>query len=163
MTATGAVSAQGFSQTGQNPGQYGLVLADSNMAWPGAPIGSSPIIMPAIDLSAGPYDFATLGGAGNCSQTHYLFVVAGDPAGGNFIQMPDPAAAGLPPGARWTIAFNDGGGNQQIVEFAAVPLNGVFAQIEARAIGAVTIFTDGAGWFVESMADTSGSGRITFN
>ena len=163
MTATGAVSAQGFSQTGQNPGQYGLVLADSNMAWPGAPIGSSPIIMPAIDLSAGPYDFATLGGAGNCSQTHYLFVVAGDPAGGNFIQMPDPAAAGLPPGARWTIAFNDGGGNQQIVEFAAVPLNGVFAQIEARAIGAVTIFTDGAGWFVESLVDTSGSGRITFN
>ena len=162
MTASGTASAQFFSQAGQTPGQYGLVLSDSNMVWPGAPLGSSATIMPAIDLSAGPYDFASLGGAGNCSQTHYLFVVAGDPAGGNFIQMPDPAAAGLPPGARWTIAFNDGSGNQQTVEFAAVPLNGAFAQIEARAIGAVTIFTDGAGWFVESMVDTSGSGRITF-
>ena len=110
MTASGTASARFFSQAGQNPGQYGLVLADSNMAWPGAAVGSSPTIMPAVDLSAGPYDFATLGGAGNCSQTHYLIVVSGDPGGANAIQMPDPAAAGLPPGARWTISFMDGSG-----------------------------------------------------
>ena len=64
VTATGTASAKGFSQAGQAAGQYGLVLSDSNMVWPGAPVGSSPLIMPAIDLSAGNYDFATLGGAG---------------------------------------------------------------------------------------------------
>ena len=90
-------------------------------------------------------------------------VVNGDPGGANSIQMPDPAAIGLPPGGRWTISFNDGSGQQQFVDFPAVPLNGAFAQIEARAIGAVTIFTDGQGWFVESLVDTSGSGRIVFS
>ena len=162
MTATGTASAQFFSQAGQTPGQYGLVLSDSNMVWPGAPLGSSPTIMPAIDLSAGNYDFTTLGGAGNCSQTHYLMVIQGDPGGANAIQMPDPAVAGLPPGARWTVSFNDGSGQAQIVEFPAVPLNGAFNQIEASAIGAVTIFTDGTAWFVESVVDTSGAGRVRF-
>ena len=51
---------------------------------------------------------------------------------------------------------------QQIVEFAAVPLNGAFAQIDCSAIGAVTIFTDGTGWFVESDVDTSGAGRLRY-
>jgi len=162
MTASGTASARFFSQAGQTPGQYGLVLADSNMVWPGAPVGTSPTIMPAIDLSAGNYDFATLGGAGNCSQTHYLVVTVGDPAAGNAIIMPDPAAAGLPPGARWTISFNDGSGQPQLVAFPAVPLNGGFTQIEASAQGAVTIFTDGVGWYVESVVDTSGAGRIRF-
>ena len=162
MTASGTASARFFSQAGQTPGQYGLVLADSNMVWPGAPVGTSPTIMPAIDLSAGNYDFATLGGAGNCSQTHYLVVTVGDPAAGNAIIMPDPAAAGLPPGARWTISFNDGSGQPQLVAFPAVPLNGAFTQIEASAQGAVTIFTDGVGWYVESVVDTSGAGRIRF-
>ena len=150
MTASGTASARFFSQAGQNPGQYGLVLADSNMAWPGAAVGSSPTIMPAVDLSAGPYDFATLGGAGNCSQTHYLIVVSGDPGAANAIQMPDPAAAGLPPGARWTITFLDNSGQNQIVEFAAVQLNGVYTTVTASAPGAITIYTDGAGWFTES-------------
>ena len=143
-------------------GGYALITT-ANHVWPGAVVGSSPVVMPAIDLSAGSYDFATLGGAGQCSETHYLMVVNGDPGGANSIQMPDPSAVGLPPGGRWTISFNDGSGQQQFVDFPAVPLNGAFAQIEARAIGAVTIFTDGQGWFVESLVDTSGSGRIVFS
>ena len=142
-------------------GGYALVTT-ANHVWPGAPLGSSPTVMPVIDLSAGNYDFTTLGGAGDCSETHYLMVVQGDPGGANAIQMPDPSVAGLPPGARWTVSFNDGSGQAQIVEFPAVPLNGVFNQIEASAIGAVTIFTDGTAWFVESVVDTSGSGRIRF-
>ena len=142
-------------------GGYALTTT-ANHVWPGAVIGSSATVMPAIDLSAGSYDFATLGGAGDCSETHYLMVVNGDPGGANNITMPDPGAIGLPPGARWTIAFLDGSGQQQIVEFPSVPLNGAFAQIDASALGAVTIFTDGQGWFVESVVDTSGAGRVRF-
>ena len=162
ITGSQKVGTPAFVQQGAALGTYGLTLSDGNMSWPGAPVGSSPTIMPAIDLAAASYDFATLGGAGNCSQTHYLMVLQGDPGAANAIIMPDPAAASLPPGARWTISFNDGSGQAQIVEFPAVPLNGTFNQIEASAIGAVTIFTDGAGWFVESVVDTSGAGRVRF-
>ena len=157
------MNAETFIQGGASAGTYGLVLSDANMVWPGAQVGTSPTIMPAIDLAVAPYDFATLGGAGNCSQTHYLVVIQGDPAGANPILMPDPALTGLPAGSRWTIAFNDGSGLRQIVAFPTVPLNGAYTQIEATAIGAVTIFTDGAGWFVESVVDTTGGGRILFS
>jgi len=118
--------------------------------------------MPIVDLSAAAWDFATLGGAGDCSETHYLVIISGDPGASNAIDMPDPSAIGLPPGSRWTICFNDGSGQPQLVGFPGQPLNGAFAQIEASAIGAVTIFTDGAGWFVESVVDTSGAGRVRF-
>ena len=64
--------------------------------------------------------------------------------------MPDPAAAALPPGSRWTITFLDNSGQPQIVEFAAVQLNGVYSTVTASATGAITIYTDGAGWFTES-------------
>ena len=142
-------------------GGYALVTT-ANHVWPGSQVGSSPTIMPAIDLATASYDFATLGGAGDCSETHYLIIVAGDRTG-NSIVMPDPAAIGLPPGARWTICFNDTSGDPQLVDFLTVPLNGTYSQIESRgALGAVTIFTDGAEWFVESMVDTRGGG-IVFN
>ena len=64
--------------------------------------------------------------------------------------MPDPAAASLPPGSRWTITFVDGSGQPQIVEFAAVPLNGAYTTVTSSATGAITIYTDGAAWFTES-------------
>ncbi len=158
---TAVAKLQGADLTTTTTSGYALTTT-ANHVWPGAPVGSNPTVMPAIDLAAAPYDFATLGGAGNCNQTHYLVVIAGDPAAGNAIIMPDPAAAGLPPGARWTISFNDGSGQPQLVAFPAVPLNGGFTQIEATAVGAVTIFTDGVGWYVESVVDTSGAGRIRF-
>ena len=141
-------------------GQYALTTT-SNHVWPGAAVGSSPTVMPAIDLAAASYDFATLGGAGNCSQTHYLIVAQGDPAAGNAIVMPDPAAAGLPAGARWTITFTDGSGQPQIVAFPVVPLNGVFSTITANSTAAVTLFTDGQGWFTESDAQTA-AGRLIY-
>ena len=158
---TAGAKLSGADLTTTTTTSYALTTT-ANHVWPGAPVGSNPTVMPAIDLAAAPYDFATLGGAGNCNQTHYLVVIAGDPAAGNAIIMPDPAAAGLPPGARWTISFNDGSGQPQLVAFPAVPLNGAFNQIEATAVGAVTIFTDGVGWYVESVVDTSGAGRIRF-
>ena len=158
---TAGAKLTGSDLTTTTTTSYALTTT-ANHVWPGAPVGSNPTVMPAIDLAAAPYDFATLGGAGNCNQTHYLVVIAGDPAAGNAIIMPDPAAVGLPPGARWTISFNDGSGQPQLVAFPAVPLNGAFNQIEATAVGAVTIFTDGVGWYVESVVDTSGSGRIRF-
>ena len=158
---TAGAKLTGSDLTTTTTTSYALTTT-ANHVWPGAPVGSNPTVMPAIDLAAAPYDFATLGGAGNCNQTHYLVVIAGDPAAGNAIIMPDPAAVGLPPGARWTISFNDGSGQPQLVAFPAVPLNGAFNQIEATAVGAVTIFTDGVGWYVESVVDTSGAGRIRF-
>jgi len=161
MTASNNIAVR-YNQGGATAGTYGLTLSDGNMVWPGAPVGTSVTIMPAIDLAAASYDFATLDGAGNCSQTHYLMVLQGDPGAANAIIMPDPAAASLPPGARWTISFNDGSGQPQFVDFPTVPLNGRFSQIESTAIGAVTIFTDGSGWFVESVVDTSGAGRLRF-
>ncbi len=143
-------------------GQYALTTT-SNHVWPGAAVGSSPTVMPIVDTSGGDYDFLTLAGAGNCSQTHYLMFITGDRAGNNKINMPDPAVAGLPAGARWTISFNDASGNLQILEFAA-PLNGIYGQIQSQTVGAVTIFTDGVGWFVESVAETpnGAGGRINF-
>jgi len=158
---TAVAKLEGADLTTTTTSGYALTTT-ANHVWPGAPVGSNPTVMPAIDLAAAPYDFATLGGAGNCNQTHYLVVTQGDPGAGNGIIMPDPAAAGLPAGARWTISFNDGSGQPQLVAFPAVPLNGVFNQIEATAVGAVTIFTDSVGWYVESVVDTSGSGRIRF-
>ena len=141
-------------------GGYALTTT-ANHVWPGANVGTSATVMPAVDLAAGPYDFATLGGAGDCSETHYLVVVSGDPGGANSILMPDPSAIGLPPGARWTISFNDPSGLPMLVEFPAVPLNGTYTLIEATAIGAVTLFTDGVEWFVESQVDTRG-GAINY-
>jgi len=156
------VDAETFVQGSATAGTYGLVMQDANMVWPGAQVGTSPTIMPAIDLSAGSYVFDTLGGVGNCSQTHYLIIVAGDPGASNAIQMPDPAAVGIPAGARWTICFNDGSGLPQLVDFPSTPLNGTYGQIESTAIGAVTLFTDGRDWFVESQVDTRGGG-IRYN
>ena len=149
VAATGSVGGLTVNTTTTTAGQYALVTS-SNHQWPGAGVGTNPTIMPAVDLSAGNYDFATLGGAGNCSQTHYLVIVSGDPAGNNKIIMPDPAAASLPPGSRWTITFVDGSGQPQIVEFAAVPLNGAYTTVTSSATGAITIYTDGAAWFTES-------------
>ncbi len=140
-------------------GQYALVTT-SNHVWPGAPVGTSATVMPAVDLTAGNYDFLTLGGAGNCSQTHYIMVTVGDR--NNQIDMPDPGIAGLPPGSRWTFNFGDPAGNSQKIQFVS-PLNTAYTLIEARTIGAVTIFTDGVAWYVESMVDTSGAGLIVFS
>ena len=144
-------------------GAYALTTT-SNHVWPGAPVGSSPTVMPTIDTSGADYDFLTLNGAGNCSQTHYLMFMVGDRNQNNKLVMPDPAAAGLPAGARWTISFNDASGNFQTIEFQT-PLNGVYGQINARTVGAVTLFTDSVNWFVESVAETpdAAGGRIVFS
>ncbi len=143
------------------PPTNSITLA-SNMAYPGAPVGSSPTVNPAIDLSAGAYDFLTLNGAGGCTETYYLFIVAGDPGGGNAITMPDPAAAGLAPGQEWIIVNVDGSGVPGLVDFSASPLAGAFAAISFAAIGAVTLTTDGVNWYPTSMVDTSGGGRVQF-
>jgi len=140
-------------------GQYALTTT-SNHIWPGAPVGTSPTVMPAVDLTTGNYDFLTLGGAGNCSQTHYIMITVGDR--NHQIDMPDPGVAGLPAGSRWTFNFGDAAGNSQKIQFVS-PLNTAYTLIEARTIGAVTIFTDGVAWYVESMVDTSGAGLIVFS
>ena len=158
VTAIGKINGADLTTTTTTG--YALTTT-ANHVWPGAPVGSNPTVMPAIDLAAAPYDFATLGGAGNCRQTHYLIVTQGDPAAGNAIVMPDPAAAGLPSGARWTITFTDASGQPQIVSFPVVPLNGVFSTITASSTAAVTLFTDGQGWFTESDAQTA-AGRLVY-
>lgn len=158
VTAIGKINGADLTTTTTTG--YALTTT-ANHVWPGAPVGSNPTVMPAIDLAAAPYDFATLGGAGNCRQTHYLIVTQGDPAAGNAIVMPDPAAAGLPAGARWTITFTDASGQPQIVSFPLVQLNGVFATITASSTAAVTLFTDGQGWFTESDAQTA-AGRLVY-
>ena len=141
-------------------GGYALTTT-ANHVWPGAQVGTSNTIMPAIDLQAGNYDFASLGGAGDCSETHYLVIIQGDP-GGNSIQMPDPSAVGLPAGSRWTISFNDGSGQPQFIDFPSTPLNQNYTQVESVGQGAITFFTDGRDWFTESVIDMRG-GAIRFN
>ena len=167
ITGSQKVGTPAFVQQGAGAGTYGLTLNDANMAWPGAALGSSTTIMPAIDLSAGNYDFATLNGAGNCSQTHYLFIQVGQAP--NAILMPDPAAVGLPAGSRWTIHNLDNAGNTSLIEFGAQvvppcpPLSQVFTNIEFNGIGSVTLFTDGLEWFVESDTCVQNRGAITIN
>ena len=167
ITAIQKVGTPSFVQQGAAAPTYGLTLTDANMAWPGAPLGSSTTIMPVIDLSAGNYDFATLNGAGNCSQTHYLFIQVGQAP--NAVLMPDPAAAGLPAGSRWTIHNLDNAGNTSLIEFGAQvvppcpPLSQVFTNIEFNGIGSVTLFTDGLEWFVESDTCVQNRGAITIN
>jgi hypothetical protein len=158
VTAIGKINGADLTTTTTTG--YALTTT-ANHVWPGAPVGSNPTVMPAIDLAAASYDFASLGGAGNCNQTHYLIVVQGDPGAANAIVMPDPAAAGLPSGARWTITFTDASGQPQIVSFPVVPLNGVFSTITASSTAAVTLFTDGQGWFTESDAQTA-AGRLVY-
>ncbi len=167
ITGSQKVGTPAFVQQGAAAPTYGLTLTDANMAWPGAPLGSSTTIMPVIDLSAGNYDFATLNGAGNCSQTHYLFIQVGQAP--NAVLMPDPAAAGLPAGSRWTIHNLDNAGNSSLIEFGAQvvppcpPLSQVFTNIEFNGIGSVTLFTDGVEWFVESDTCVQNRGAITIN
>ena len=163
ITAGAKLSGLTVDTTTTAAGQYALVTT-SNHQWPGAVVGSSPTVMPVIDTSAADYVFETLGGAGNCSQTHYLMFMVGDRNQNNKVVMPDPAVAGLPAGARWTISFNDASGNFQTIEFQT-PLNGVYGQINARTVGAVTLFTDSVNWFVESVAETpdAAGGRIVFS
>lgn len=167
ITGSQKVGTPAFVQQGAAAPTYGLTLTDANMAWPGAALGSSTTIMPAIDLSAGNYDFATLNGAGNCSQTHYLFIQVGQAP--NAILMPDPAAASLPAGSRWTIHNLDNAGNTSLIEFGAQvvppcpPLSQVFTNIEFNGIGSVTLFTDGVEWFVESDTCVQNRGAITIN
>ena len=167
ITGAQKVGTPAFVQQGATPPTYGLTLTDANMVWPGAALGSSTTIMPVIDLSAGNYDFATLNGAGNCSQTHYLFIQVGQAP--NAILMPDPAAAGLPAGARWTIHNLDNSGNTSLIEFGASvvppcpPLSQTFGIIEFTGIGSVTLFTDGVEWFVESDTCVQNRGALTIN
>lgn len=165
MTASNNIAVR-YNQSGATAGTYGLTLSDANMSWPGAPVGSSTTIMPAIDLSAGNYDFATLNGAGNCSQTHYLMITVGS-QGADAILMPDPGAVGIPPGSRWTICCLDNVGGMGNIEFggqvvpACPPLAGVFTNVIISGIGSITLFTDGASWFVESDTVVQNRGRIT--
>jgi hypothetical protein len=165
MTAGNNIAVR-YNQSGATAGTYGLTLSDANMSWPGAPVGSSTTIMPAIDLSAGNYDFATLNGAGNCSQTHYLMITVGS-QGADAILMPDPGAVGIPPGSRWTICCLDNVGGMGNIEFggqvvpACPPLAGVFTNVIISGIGSITLFTDGASWFVESDTVVQNRGRIT--
>lgn len=165
MTASNNIAVR-YNQSGATAGTYGLTLSDANMSWPGAPVGSSTTIMPAIDLSAGNYDFATLNGAGNCSQTHYLMITVGS-QGADAILMPDPGAVGIPPGSRWTICCLDNVGGIGNIEFggqvvpACPPLAGVFTNVIISGIGSITLFTDGASWFVESDTVVQNRGRIT--
>ncbi len=167
ITGSQKVGTSAFVQQGAAAPTYGLTLTDANMAWPGASLGTSTTIMPAIDLSAGNYDFATLGGAGNCSQTHYLFIVVGQAP--NAILMPDPAAAGLPAGSRWTFHNLENSGGSSLIEFGAQvvppcpPLSQTFTNIEFNGIGSVTLFTDGLEWFVESDTCVQNRGAITIN
>jgi hypothetical protein len=83
--------------------------------------------------------------------------------------MPDPAAAGLPAGSRWTIHNLDNAGNTSLIEFGAQvvppcpPLSQVFTNIEFNGIGSVTLFTDGLEWFVESDTCVQNRGAITIN
>ena len=167
ITGAQKVGTPAFVQQGATPPTYGLTLTDANMVWPGAALGSSSTIMPVIDLSAGNYDFATLNGAGNCSQTHYLFIQVGQAP--NAILMPDPAAVGLPAGARWTIHNLDNSGNTSLIEFGASvvppcpPLSQTFGIIEFTGIGSVTLFTDGVEWFVESDTCVQNRGALTIN
>ena len=158
---TAGVKITGSDLTTTLTGGGFALTTTANHVWPGAQVGTSPTIMPAIDLQGGNYDFESLGGAGNCSETHYLVIVQGDP-GGNSIQMPDPQAAGLPAGSRWTIAFNDASGQPQYIDFPATPLNGNYVQVESTGLGAITIFTDGRDWYGESVIDMRG-GAIRFN
>ena len=164
MTASNNIAVR-YNQAGAPAGTYGLTLSDANMSWPGAAVGSSPTIMPAIDLSAGNYDFATLNGAGNCAQTHYLMITVGG-NGPEAILMPDPAAVGIPPGSRWTICHLDNGGLGNI-EFGGQttppcpPLAGVYTNVTFAGIGSITLFTDGTSWFVESDTAVQNRGRIT--
>jgi len=165
MTAGNNIAVR-YNQSGATAGTYGLTLSDANMSWPGAPVGSSTTIMPAVDLSAGNYDFATLNGAGNCSQTHYLMITVGS-QGADAILMPDPGAVGIPPGSRWTICCLDNVGGMGNIEFggqvvpACPPLAGVFTNVIISGIGSITLFTDGASWFVESDTVVQNRGRIT--
>ena len=50
----------------------------------------------------------------------------------------------------WVAVMSFDTGKPNIVEFAAVQLNGVYTTVTASAPGAITIYTDGAGWFTES-------------
>ena len=171
ITATDSMSTSNniavrYNQANAPAGTYGLTLADANMSWPGATVGSSTTIMPAIDLSAGNYDFATLGGAGNCAQTHYLMITVGGQAG-EAILMPDPGAVGIPPGSRWTICCLDNVGGIGNIEFGGQttppcpPLAGAYTNVVFSGIGSITVFTDGASWFVESDTVVQNRGRIT--
>ena len=165
MTASNNIAVR-YNQAGAPAGTYGLTLSDANMSWPGAAVGSSPTIMPAIDLSAGNYDFATLNGAGNCAQTHYLMITVGG-NGPEAILMPDPAAVSIPPGSRWTICCLDNVGGIGNIEFGGQttppcpPLAGVYTNVTFSGIGSITLFTDGTSWFVESDTVVQNRGRIT--
>ena len=142
----------------------GGLKIDSNMQFPGEPVGISATVNPTIDLSAGNYDFETLGGNGNCTETMALFIVAADPFGANVVSMPDPAAAfggaGLPPGMIWTIHNLDGSGQPIIVDFALSSVWGQARAVIFEAVGSVTVYTDGVGWYGVALTDGSNGGRV---
>ena len=143
----------------------GGLKIESNMQFPGVPVGSSATVNPAIDLTAGSYTFEDLNGAGTCVNTMALFIVAGDPLGGNVVTMPDPAAAfggaGLPPGTIWTI-HNLEQNFPVIIDFSASRVWGVAGAVEFRAPGSITVYTDGVGWFGIALTDSSNGGRVTW-
>ena len=143
----------------------GGLKIESNMQFPGVPVGSSATVNPAIDLTAGSYTFEDLNGAGTCVNTMALFIGAGDPLGGNVVTMPDPAAAfggaGLPPGTIWTI-HNLEQNFPVIIDFSASRVWGVAGAVEFRAPGSITVYTDGVGWFGIALTDSSNGGRVTW-
>ena len=143
----------------------GGLKVESNMQFPGVPVGTSATVNPVIDLGAGSYNFEDLNGAGTCVNTMALFIVAGDPLGGNVVTMPDPAAAfggaGLPPGTIWTI-HNLEQNFPVIVDFSASRVWGVAGAVEFRAPGSITVYTDGVGWYGIALTDSSNGGRVTW-
>ena len=142
----------------------GGLKVESNMQFPGVPVGTSPTVNPAVDLGAGSYTFEDLNGAGPCVNTMALFVVAGDPGGVNSIVMPDPAAAfggaGLPPGTIWTIHNLEAGGIPVFVDFSASRVWGVVGGCQFDAPGSITFYTDGVGWYGIALTDSSNGGRV---
>ena len=140
----------------------GGLKIESNMQFPGVPVGTSATVNPVIDLTASSYNFEDLNGAGTCVNTMALFIVAGDPLGANTVVMPDPAAAfggaGLPPGTIWTI-HNLEQNFPVIVDFSAARVWGVAGAVEFRAPGSITVYTDGQGWYGIALTDASNGGR----